>query len=152
MDSLPSSGIVALQAKIREYVNLMAVRKRQRDETKILNQKLKALGDDILESMREHQIPSCVSQGYNFAVKDKTKMKSATAKTFLVQVKDYFKIPDETMALFVDQVNAKRKSEAEIVTTLECKAVKKSTHGSETDATPPPAGVSLSTAIDDMYD
>lgn len=146
MDTLPSSGIVSLQSKIREYLTLLNVLKRQRNEVKTLNQKLKALSDDILETMKEHHIPTCSSQGFVFSLKNKTKMKAATAKTFLVQVKDFFRINDEDMASFVDMVNARRRADAESITALECKPLKASAD------VEPPAVATLSTAIDDMYD
>lgn len=154
--SLPSTGIAALQKQIREYVSLLTLIKKKREEVKTLNASLKALSDDILENMTQQNVPSCVSMGYTFSVKEKTKMKSATAKTFLAQVKEYFNISDIVMANFEKQVEERRRAEAELVTTLECKSQQKrapknsaATEGSLDDSnTDAP---SLSNTIDEMY-
>jgi hypothetical protein len=158
--SLPSVGIATLQAQIREYVALLGLIKKRREDLKTMTTTLKSLSDDILDTMQEQNIPSCVSQGYTFTVKDKAKMKSATAKSFLVQVKEHFRISDDAMAEFVEKSDRKRKQEAEHISILECKAAKKekpnetnipqnasSDHALENlDMAP-----TLSGTIDDMY-
>ncbi len=53
-------------------------------------------------------------------------MKSATAKSFLIQVKEFFSIADEAMDEFVVIADNKRKAEGEVITALECKSIKKS--------------------------
>ena len=152
--TLPTTNVAALQAQIREYVALLALSKKKRDELKTLNTNLKALGDDIMHNMLEQRIPSCASLGYTFSVKEKAKMKSATAKSFMVQVKNYFNISDNLMSEFMTNMDNKRKAEAEVVTSLECKSAKRnaaqdgpdSEASGESSSTP-----TLSSTIDDMY-
>ena len=120
--SKPSGGIAQLQALIREYVAVMNQTKKKRDELKTLTASLKSLTDEILQTMIDQQVPSCASLGYTFSVKEKPKMKSATAKVYLGLVKDYFKIPETAMTQFVEMVETKRRDECEYVSTLECKA------------------------------
>ena len=151
---LPGNKIAALQQQIREYVDILSRLKKKRNDIKTLNTSLKLLGDDILDSMLQQRIPSCASSGYTFVVKEKAKMKSATAKTFLTQVKDYFKIGDDAMTEFVTNMDMKRKAEAEVFTALECKTCKKK--GDQEDAASSDIGIddntpTLSSTIDDMY-
>ncbi len=149
----PSTGIAALQKKIREYVSLLNVIKKKRDDLKTLAGSLKGLSDEIMKQMEDQNIPSCASSGYTFTVKEKTKMKSATAKSFLVHVKDFFNISDLAMADFVEKVEAQRREEAEVVTTLECRTqrAKKQTDapGGGGDASSSPT--TFSSTVDDMY-
>lgn len=151
--SLPNVGIATLQAQIREYVALLSLIKKRREDLKTMSGSLKKLSDDIMHTMMEQHIPSCASLGYTFFVKDKAKMKSATAKSFLVQVKEYFKISDHLMAEFVEKTEQKRKAEAEYISTLECKAAKKDKASDDistttsTENAPP----TLSGTIDEMY-
>ena len=95
---------------------------------------LKELSEEILESMILQKIPSCASSGHHFTVKEKCKMKSATAKSFLIQVKEFFSIADEAMDEFVVIADNKRKAEGEVITALECKSVKKSADQTGGDA------------------
>jgi hypothetical protein len=142
-----TNGIAALQKKIREYVSLLNVLKKKREDVKTLAGSLKGLSDEIMHGMEEQNIPSCASSGYTFTVKEKTKMKSATAKTFLVHVKDFFNISDLAMADFMEKVETQRREEAEIVTTLECRTqrTKKQADAPDGDAS------TFSSTVDDMY-
>lgn len=151
---LPSPEIAALQKQIREYVSLLTLIKKKREEMKTLNSSLKAMGEDIMHSMSEQNIPSCVSMGYTFSVKEKAKMKSATAKSFMNHVQQYFKISEPAMAEFVEIMNRRRRDEAEIITTLECKTQQKKRSPEPSDSIMEDGGndtPSLSTTIDDMY-
>lgn len=156
MDRPTSVNVAALQHQIREYVALLSLTKKKREELKTMSTTLKGLGDDILGDMQEQNIPSCASMGYTFTVKDKTKMKSATAKSFLGQVKEYFNITDDAMESFMHKVDTKRKAEAEIIPTLECKPVKAAA-AAATSADDAVSEVSEETAptlsgtIDEMY-
>lgn len=141
-----ANGIAVLQKKIREYVSILAITKKKREEIKTLSGSLKALGDDIMQEMSDQRIPSCASMGYTFTVKEKTKMKAATAKTFLVHVKEYFNISDVAMTEFMEKVEAQRQNDAEIVTTLECRTQRaKKTADTESSAT------AFSSTVDDVY-
>jgi hypothetical protein len=166
---LPSVGVATLQSQIREYVGVLTQLKKKREEAKALNETLKQQADDILLTMQEHHIPTCFSMGYTFAVKEKVKMRSATAKNFLQQVKSYFNISDDVMAQFMDHVDGRRRRDAQYLTTLECKTAKPPKAQSGNDAanatapsssTPDAAGAgvttpgtasSLSGAIDEIY-
>lgn len=152
--SLPSVGIATLQAQIREYVALLSLMKKKREELKTMSGSLKQLSDDIMHSMMEQHIPSCASLGYTFFVKDKAKMKSATAKSFLGQVKEHFKISDHLMAEFVEKTEQKRKAEAEYISILECKAAKKDKAASDDTSTTTASmenAPTLSGTLDEMY-
>jgi hypothetical protein len=78
-------------------------------------------------------------------------MKSATARNVLVQIKEFFHLKDEEMDNFMCMVDHERKKEAEIITELECKALKKTADqgGRDDDI----IGVSplMSRAMDDIY-
>lgn len=152
--NLPRIDVATLQVQIKEYVALLGVMKKKKEDLKELSTSLKGLSDDIRENMMANNIPSCSSAGYTFSVREKTKMKSATAKSFLVGVKDFFRISDDDMAKFMDIVETRRRQNAEIVEILECKAVKKkdTTNGEDMvteDITEPPT---LTQSIDDIYD
>jgi len=152
--TLPTTNVAALQAQIRDYVALLALCKKKRDELKTHNTTLKGLGDDIMHNMLEQHIPSCASMGYTFSVKEKAKMKSATAKSFMTQVQNYFNISDDVMSEFMTNMDSKRKAEAEVVSTLECKSAKRNANqdgeASETSGDNSSAPT-LSSTIDDMY-
>ena len=122
----PSTNVAALQGQIRQYVEILSLLKKKRTEVKTMNDSLKELSEDILDGMVEQNIPSCASSGHFFTVKEKCKMKSATAKSFLVQVKEFFNLKDEDMDEFMILADKKRKAEGEVINTLECKSVKKS--------------------------
>ena len=147
----PSPSRAALQAQIRQYVQILDLLKKKRTEVKTMNTSLKELADEILSGMINEGIPRCASSGHEFTVKEKSKMKSATARNVLVQLKEFFHLKDEEMENFMCMVDNKRKKEAEIITELECKAVKKAADqkGGDDDV----IGVSplLSKAMDDMY-
>jgi len=135
-------------------VNIFTLLKKKRNEVKVMNIKLKELQDEILQSMVDQGIPSCASSGHTFTVREKCKMKSATAKTFLLQVKDFFHIADDAMDEFVTMVDNKRKSEAEIITALECKTLRKRVeHEEGSGSSGNTIGISplMSSTIDDMY-
>lgn len=142
----------ALQAQIQQYIDISNLLKKKRAEVKTMNTRMKEISDDILSTMVENDIPSCVSSEHTFSIKEKCKMKSATAKNLLLQIKDFFHLEDYRMKSFIDMTEEKRRSEAEHITALECKALKKSADA-EGDASSDILGVSplLSKTMDDMY-
>jgi hypothetical protein len=142
--SPPRRSIAQLQALIREYVMVMNQVKKKRDEVKTMSASLKSLTDEILQTMVDQNVPSCASLGYTFAVKEKPKMKSATAKVYLGLVKDYFKIPESAMTEFVQNIETRRREECEYLTTLECKAASSARRG----AAPHPAAAAAAAAAD----
>lgn len=142
-----TTGIALLQKKIREYVSLLTMIKKKREDVKTLSGTLKALSDDILHEMEDQNIPSCASMGYTFTVKEKTKMKSATAKSFLDHVKSHFNISDLAMNEFMDKVENQRREEAEVVTLLECRTQRAKKSAEETDG----GSSAFSSTVDDMY-
>lgn len=147
-----NAGIAALQKKIREYVSLLNVIKKKREDLKTLSGSLKGLSDDIMHEMEEQNIPSCASSGYTFTVKEKTKMKSATAKTFLVHVKDFFNISDLAMAEFMEKVEAQRRDEAEVFTALECRTQRAKKQDADGNIGGGDGDQSnFSSTVDDMY-
>ena len=152
----PSTNVAALQGQIRQYVQILSLLKKKRAEVKTMNDSLKELSEEILEAMIEQNIPSCASSGHTFLVKEKCKMKSATAKSFLIQVKEFFHIADEAMDEFVIIADNKRKAEGEVVNTLECKSAKKSANQKEGDASSDDilSGHSplMSSTMDSLYD
>lgn len=147
-----STGIAVLQKKIKEYVSLLTIIKKKREEVKTLGATLKGMSDDIMSEMEDQNIPSCASMGYTFTVKEKTRMKSATAKIFLVHVKEHFNISDLAMAEFMEKIEHQRREEAEVVTTLECRSQR--TKKNADDASSAAAGGEssyLSSTVDEMY-
>ncbi len=155
--NLPRIDVAALQVQIKEYVALLGVIKSKKNDLKELSTTLKNLADEIRENMMNNNIPSCSSAGYTFSVKEKTKMKSASAKTFLVGVKEFFRISDEDMAKFMDVVETRRRQSAEVVEVLECKAAKKKKDAEHENENELVAGdisdaPTLTQSIDDIYD
>lgn len=141
-----------LKAEIREYVTLLGLVKDKREELKKFNASLAVLRDDIMKIMIQRGLPECHAGGYKFVVKEKTKMKSATAKSFLMHVKDFFKIPDNHMASFMDKMEARRQREAQVISTLDCKPIKspkenENGNGNGEDEVVP----ALSQSIDDLF-
>lgn len=167
----PCTNVAALQAQIREYVAIMTRLKQRREETREMNAELQRHADDIMHTMQENNIPSCFSMGYTFTVKSKLKMRSATARSFLQEVKTFFRLSDDVMDQFVDHVNARRERDGREIVTLECKVAKQpavaagakptattATTSTDTSAAAASAAAagggsasSLSGAIDDMY-
>ena len=150
----PSTGHAALQDHIRQYVEILSLLKKKRAEIKTMNTRIKEISDEILEAMVEQNIPSCASSGHTFTLRERCKMKSATAKSFLIQVKEFFRIKDEDMDEFVIQADNKRKAEGEVITALECKSVKKSADqkgGDASDGIFSGHSPSMSKAADSLY-
>lgn len=157
-ESLSSTGtapLMELQTRIREFVAQLAYIKKQKEDVKKANASLHVLKEDIMDRMVEQGLSTCKSSGYKFTVKEKTKMKSATAKAFLVHVKDYFKISDSQMASFMDKVEAERKADAMVIATLDAKPIKRKSSdqsdGDDDDATTAAPTTSLSHSLDDIY-
>lgn len=176
MDSPPRAparpcNVATLQAQIRDYVAILTQLKHKREEVRDMNAQLQRHSDDIMHTMQENNIPSCFSMGYTFSVKSKVKMRSATARSFLQEIKGFFRISDDVMDQFVDHVNARRERDARHIVTLECKLAKQPPTASNPSAGPNPGGAaaanpggvasaaaagggsasSLSGAMDEMY-
>lgn len=125
--------------------------KKKRAEVKAINIHIKQVSDDILSTMVKNDIPSCVSSDHTFSIKERCKMKSATAKNILLQIKEFFKLEDHRMKAFVASTEEKRRSEAEHITTLECKAVNKNADLLNTSSDILGVSPLLSRTMDEMY-
>lgn len=68
-------------------MNILTQLKQKREKARDVNAQLQRYADDIMHTMQENNIPSCSSMGYTFSVKPKIKMRSATARRFLQEVK-----------------------------------------------------------------
>jgi hypothetical protein len=64
----PRPCVAALQAQIKQYVQILDLLKKKRAEVKTMNTSLKELSDEILEAMIQEGIPSCASLGHTFTV------------------------------------------------------------------------------------
>ena len=150
----PSTNVAALKSNIREYVQLLTLLKKKKGELKTMSTALRDLSDNILDRMIDQNIPHCSSSGHTFTVREKSKLKSATAKNVLVQVQEFFQLSDAEMERFVTMADSKRKAEAELITSLECKSLKKKADQEEDRSSIDDIeGISsvMSSAIDDMY-
>lgn len=147
------SRLAELQEKVREYVAILQTVKKQRQETKILNDTLKGIGHDITQMLLDQEVTSCASMGYTFSVKEKAKLKSVTANRVVQMVQEHFQIPHDEMESFQKNMEAVRQQTCEYVNTLECKPTKvqkkaQDHHPSSVDGSPDSR---LSTALDDLY-